>query len=64
MVQKAIESFKEEEEELEIQLDDDQSKLALLVRAASHCRSMRNHEIVGAKILVVDPLFNNLFISV
>jgi hypothetical protein len=34
MVQKAIESFKEEEEELEIQLDDDQSKLALLVRAA------------------------------
>ena len=37
MVQKAIESFKEEEEELGIQLlDDDESKLALLLRAASH----------------------------
>ena len=36
MVQKAIESFKEDEVEFEIQLDDDQSKLALLVRAASH----------------------------
>lgn len=35
MVQKAIESFKEEEE-LGVQLDVDESKLALLVQAASH----------------------------
>lgn len=35
MVQKAIESLKEEED-TSFNLDDDHSKLALLVRAASH----------------------------